>query len=149
MMNKEEYKKHVSKTCPKTKEWRTMLLAFIVGGTICMIGEGFRDLYTEVIPKFNSTQVTSLVTITMIFFGSLFTGLGLYDKLGRYAGAGSVIPITGFANSVVSPAVEFNREGLFYGVMSNMFVVAGPIIVSGVVWSVLVGLIYFIVGVAV
>ena len=114
-----------------------------------MIGEGFRDLYTEVIPKFNSTQVTTLVTITMIFLGSLFTGLGLYDKLGRYAGAGSVIPITGFANSVVSPAVEFNREGLFYGVMSNMFVVAGPIIVSGVVWSVIVGTIYFIVGVAV
>lgn len=149
MMNKEDYKKHVTKTCPKTKEWRTMILAFIVGGTICMIGEGFNDLYTEVIPKFNSQQVSTLVTITMIFLGSLFTGIGLYDKLGRHAGAGSVIPITGFANSVVSPAVEFNREGLFFGVMSNMFVVAGPVIVSGVVWSVLVGVIYFIVGVAV
>ena len=149
MMNKEDYKKHVAKTCPRTKEWRTMILAFIVGGTICMIGEGFNDLYTQVIPKFNSQQVSTLVTITMIFLGSLFTGVGLYDKLGRHAGAGSIIPITGFANSVVSPAVEFNREGLFYGVMSNMFVVAGPVIVSGVVWSVLVGVIYFIVGVAV
>ncbi len=146
MMNKEEYKKHVSKTCPKTKELRTMILAFLVGGTICMIGEGFNDLYTEVIPTFNSIQVSQLVTITMIFLGSLFTALGLYDKLGRHAGAGSIIPITGFANSVVSPAVEFNREGLFYGIMSNMFVVAGPVIVSGVAWSVIVGIIYFIIG---
>jgi len=147
MMNKDEYQKFVSKTCPRTKEWSTLIWAFVIGGMICMSGEGFKDLYTAVIPAYNSKQVQTLVTITMIFLGSFFTAIGLYDKLGKFAGAGSVIPITGFANSVVSPAVEFNREGIFYGVMSKMFVVAGPVIVSGVVWSVIIGVIYYIVGV--
>lgn len=149
MMDKEEYKKHVQKTSPKTKEWHTLLIAFVVGGTICCIGEMFKEIYTRYIPDINSIQVSMLVCITMVFLGSFLTGIGVYDKIGRYAGAGSLIPITGFANAVTSPAMEFNREGVFYGVMSKMFVVAGPVIVSAVAWSVLVGVIYYIVGVCI
>ena len=147
MIDKKEYQKHVTKTAPRTKEWKTMLLAFLIGGSICCIGEGLKDLYTYLIADFNTKQITMLVTITLIFIGSFLTAIGVYDKLGRIAGAGSILPITGFANAIVSPAIEFNREGVFYGVMSKMFVVAGPVIVSGVVWSVLCGIIYYIVGV--
>lgn len=81
----------------------------------------------------------------MIFIGAFLTGLGVYDRIGKYAGGGSIVPITGFANSVVSPAMEFKTEGFVYGLASKMFIVAGPIIVFGVLSSVLVGLIYFII----
>lgn len=147
MLSQEEYKKYIDKTQPKSKEFRTMISAFIIGGIICMIGEGFKDLFQYLLPQFDKDQIASLVSITMIFLGAFFTGLGLYDRLGKYAGAGSIIPITGFANSIVSPAMEFNKEGVFYGIMAKMFVIAGPIIVSGISASVLVGIIYYIVGV--
>lgn len=147
MLNKEEYKKYVESTCPRTSEWKTLVTAFIVGGIICMIGQGFRDLYVFLLPHYTKLQIGALVSVTMIFLGSFFTGLGLYDKLGKYAGAGSIIPITGFANSIVSPAIEFNKEGVFFGIMAKMFVIAGPIIVSGISASVLIGIIYYIVGV--
>lgn len=147
MLSQEEYKKYIDKTQPKSKELRTMISAFIIGGIICMIGEGFKDLFQYLLPQFDKDQIASLVSITMIFLGAFFTGLGLYDRLGKYAGAGSIIPITGFANSIVSPAMEFNKEGVFYGIMAKMFVIAGPIIVSGISASVLVGVIYYIVGV--
>lgn len=147
MLSQEEYKKYIDKTQPKSKELRTMISAFIIGGIICMIGEGFKDLFQYLLPQFDKDQIASLVSITMIFLGAFFTGLGLYDRLGKYAGAGSIIPITGFANSIVSPAMEFNKEGVFYGIMAKMFVIAGPIIVSGISASVLVGIIYYIVGV--
>lgn len=147
MLSQEEYKKYIDKTQPKSKELRTMISAFIIGGIICMIGEGFKDLFQYLLPQFDKDQIASLVSITMIFLGAFFTGLGLYDRLGKYAGAGSIIPITGFANSIVSPAMEFNKEGVFYGIMAKMFVIAGPIIVSGISASVLVGIIYYLVGV--
>ena len=86
------------------------------------------------------TELRMWTTVIMIFLGALFTGLGLYDRLGYYAGGGSIIPITGFANSIVSPAMEYNREGVFFGICSKMFTIAGPIIVFGVVASVIVGL---------
>lgn len=145
MINKEEYAEYVHNTCPKTSEWRTLITAFIVGGIICMMGQGFGDLYKYLLPLYSKAQIGSIVSITMIFLGALFTGLGLYDKLGKYAGAGSIVPITGFANSVVSPAIEFNKEGIFYGIMAKMFIIAGPIIVSGVCSSVLIGIVYYIV----
>lgn len=146
MLDKKEYIEYVHKTCPKSSQWRTLITAFIVGGSICMIGQGITDLYKYLIPSFEKSDIGTLVSITMIFLGAFFTGLGLYDKLGKYAGAGSIVPITGFANSIVSPAMEFNKEGIFYGIMAKMFVIAGPIIVSGVCSSVLVGVIYYIIG---
>lgn len=147
MIEKEKYKEYISKTCPKSSHWKTLLTAFLVGGTICVVGEALKDLYSYLLPSFEKKMVLSLVTITMIFLGAFFTGIGWYDKLGKYAGAGSIVPITGFANSIVSPAMEFNKEGIFYGIMAKMFIISGPIIVSGVSASVLVGIIYYIVGV--
>ena len=110
-----------------------------------MIGEAFLDLYTYTLPMLGQEEIAVLTTITMIFFGGLLTALGLYDKMGRHCGAGTIIPITGFANSIVSPAIEFNREGVFKGVMSKMFDIAGPVIVSGVTLSAIVGIIFYLI----
>lgn len=138
----EDYLKYVKKISPKTKEVRTLFRAFWVGGFICSIGQSFRFLYQYVL-GLSGDQLSGFVSMTMIFLGALFTGIGIYDRIGKYAGGGSIVPITGFANSVVSPAIEFKTEGYIYGTASKMFIVAGPIIVFGVVSSVLVGLIYY------
>ncbi len=145
MIDRKEYQQFVKKNSPKSPMFRTLFWAFVVGGIICCIGEGFGDMYRAVIPRIDEKAVAIYESCTMIFLGSLLTALGLYDKIGRFAGGGSIIPITGFANSVVSPAMEYNREGVFFGVCAKMFVIAGPIIVFGVVASFLVGLVgYFI-----
>ncbi|MGN0771737.1 MAG: SpoVA/SpoVAEb family sporulation membrane protein [Christensenellales bacterium] len=146
MIDSKQYQEYVHSNAQKSNEWLTLTVAFVVGGIICMIGQGFSDLYTYLFPKWEEKDVASLTSITMIFLGSFFTGLGWYDKLGAYAGAGTIIPITGFANSVVSPAIEFRKEGIIFGTMAKMFLVAGPIIVSGVGVSVAVGIIYYIIG---
>ncbi len=145
MIEKTAYQEYVNKTVPRTQELKTLLTAFISGGIICMIGEGFLDLYTYTLPMLGTEEIATLTTITMIFIGGLLTALGLYDKLGRHCGAGTIIPITGFANSIVSPAIEFNREGVFQGVMSKMFDVAGPVIVSGVTLSAILGIIFYLI----
>ncbi|MDD7351576.1 MAG: SpoVA/SpoVAEb family sporulation membrane protein [Clostridia bacterium] len=146
MIDSKQYQEYVHKNAQKSNELLTLTIAFVVGGIICMIGQGFSDLYTYLFPKWETKDVATLTSITMIFLGSFFTGLGWYDKLGAYAGAGTIIPITGFANSVVSPAIEFRKEGIIFGTMAKMFLVAGPIIVSGVGVSVAVGIIYYIIG---
>ena len=138
----ENYIQYVKSVSPKTKEKRTLFRAFFVGGIICCIGQALRYFYLYVF-NIAGDQLSAWVSMTMIFFGALLTGLGVYDRIGKYAGGGSIVPITGFANSVVSPSMEFKTEGYVYGVASKMFVVAGPIIVFGVVGSVLVGLIYY------
>ena len=140
-MEKERYLKLIKDTTPKTKMVKTLALSFTVGGMICCIGQAVADIIMLISPAMPETEMKMWTTIVMIFLGSFFTGVGLYDKLGYYAGGGSIIPITGFANSIVSPAMEYNREGVVFGVCSKMFTVAGPIIVFGVVASVLVGLI--------
>lgn len=149
MIEKKAYQEYVKKTTPRTNEVRTLLTAFVSGGIICMIGEAIKDLYTAYLTMLTTDEIAVLTTITLIFLGGFFTALGLYDKAGKYCGAGTIIPITGFANSVVSPAIEFNREGVFQGVMSRMFDIAGPVIVSGVTLSVIVGLIFYIIEVAI
>ena len=122
--------------------WRTLVAAFLVGGAICCVGEGVKDVLSLVFKDMPEKTLAIYESCIMIFLGSFFTALGLYDKLGHYAGGGSIIPITGFANSVVSPAMEYNREGVFFGICAKMFVIAGPIIVFGVAASFLVGVIY-------
>ncbi len=139
MIDKTAYSEYVNKTVPKTQELKTLLTAFITGGIICMIGEGILDLYTATLPMLAQEEIATLTTITLIFIGGFLTALGLYDKLG------TIIPITGFANSIVSPAIEFNREGVFQGVMSKMFDIAGPVIVSGVTLSAIVGIIFYLI----
>ena len=144
MIEREEYQKYVKENAPKSPMVRT-LLAALVGGIICCIGEGIGDILRLIFKDMSDKNVAIYESCIMIFLGSFFTAVGLYDKLGHFAGGGSIIPITGFANSVVSPAMEYNREGVFFGVCAKMFVIAGPIIVFGVVASFVVGLIgYFV-----
>lgn len=145
MIDKKAYAELVKQRSPKSKEFKTLIFAFLIGGTICCIGEAVGDILKLIIPDIGPQTEGQLTSCIMIFLGSLLTGVGVYDKIGKVAGAGSIVPITGFANSVVSPAMEYNREGVVLGVMSRMFVVAGPIIVSGVLSSILVGLVYWIV----
>ena len=138
------YLELVSKKMPKSRHLTTMFRAFWTGGTICMIGQAFTDLYSSLPASLPEEDVSALTTITLIFITAVLTGIGVYDKIGAYAGAGSIVPITGFANSVVSPAIEHKREGVVLGLCSNMFSVAGPVIVFGISSSVLVGIIVLI-----
>lgn len=142
--NNLNYLDYVKSISPKTKQIRSLFRAFWVGGVICMIGQLARDLL-ETFVGLTGDELSSFVSMIMIFLGALFTGLGVYDRIGKYAGGGSIVPITGFANSVVSPSMEFKTEGYIFGTAAKMFVVAGPIIVFGVASSVLVGLIYFVI----
>ena len=138
----ENYLNYVKSISPKTNEKRSLIRAFWVGGFICCIGQGLKFLLSY-LTNLTGDDLGAYVSFFMIFIGAFLTGLGVYDRIGKYAGGGSIVPITGFANSVVSPAMEFKTEGFVYGLASKMFIVAGPIIVFGVLSSVLVGLIYF------
>ena len=115
--------------------------AFWVGGLICVIGQFINDIFLKMgVPK---DELGTYVSIVMVFLGAVLTGIGVYDKLGDYAGAGSVVPITGFANSIVSPAMEFKKEGFVFGVAAKMFTIAGPVLVYGIGSSVIVGILYY------
>ena len=141
----EAYIKYVSSVSPKTKETRSLLNAFLVGGAICVIGQFLRYMF-EFLFGMRGDELAGSVSVVLIFLSALLTGLGVYDRIGKYAGGGSIVPITGFANSVVAPAMEFRSEGFVYGLAAKMFVIAGPILVFGIVSSVAVGLIYYIAG---
>ncbi|EGT3692346.1 stage V sporulation protein AC [Clostridioides difficile] len=137
------YKKYVDQISPKPTYLKNYTLAFIVGGIICMIGQAINDLYMKV-GGFDKLGASSATSITLIFIGAFLTGLGVYDLIGKRAGAGSIIPITGFANSIVSPAMEYKREGYVLGVGANLFKIAGPVLVYGIGSSILCGIIYYI-----
>ncbi len=140
-----DYIKYVNSVAPKTNHGRSLLHAFLVGGFICVIGQFIR--YTLLyLFGFYGDELAGATSVVLIFIGCLLTGLGVYDNIGHFAGGGSIVPITGFANSVCSPAMEFRSEGFVYGLASKMFVVAGPIIVYGISASVLVGIIYYVIG---
>ena len=139
----EKYLNYVSTIAPKTNEKRSLLHAFWVGGTICVIGQFIRFML-EFFCGLYGDELACTTSVVLIFIGALLTGLGVYDRIGKYAGGGSIVPITGFANSVVSPAMEFKTEGFIYGLAAKMFAIAGPIIVFGVIGSVVVGGVYFV-----
>jgi len=143
--NRENYNKnyiaYVHSFDPPTKHFKNCLRAFLVGGFICCIGQFLRYILEGVF-ALNGDELAGTVSIILIFLGTFLTGLGVYDRIGRNAGAGSIVPITGFANSVASPAMEFKTEGMVYGMAAKMFIVAGPIIVFGVCAGTLVGIIY-------
>ncbi len=125
-----------------TKSWITIPKAFVIGGLICTLGEALLNLYEYFgLNKENSAMLTS---ITLIFLSALFTGLGLYQKLAKHAGAGTLVPITGFANSVVAPAIEFKTEGMILGLGAKIFIISGPVILYGTLASMVYGLIYYI-----
>lgn len=134
-ITKENYKQYVFEKMPKSSHFKNMLWAFLVGGTICAIGQAFIQFYSM---WFGKDDASVLASGTLVFVAALLTGFGVYDNIGRFAGAGSTIPITGFSNAVVSPALEFRAEGYIYGVGAKMFQVAGPVIVNGVTISVII-----------
>jgi stage V sporulation protein AC len=146
-MNKKEKKiknkfKQISKQGePKSNIVGHCIKAFIVGGILCDVGQLVNNILANFgIPKDMQPTWTSII---MVFIGAFLTGIGIYDKLGEFAGAGSLVPITGFANSIVSPAMEFKKEGLIFGVAAKMFIIAGPVLVYGIGSSVIVGIIYY------
>ena len=138
-MTNEEYNEYIKKKQPRSPLGMDMLRAFLVGGLICAGGEGLRALYISL--GLDTESAGTAVSISLVFLGALLTGLGLYDDIARFAGAGTLVPITGFANSVVSPAIDFKSEGFITGMASKMFVVAGPVIVFGTLASVVYGVI--------
>ncbi len=137
-----EYARLVSKFTPRSRHVVGCLRAFWVGGAICALGQGLTALAdTLELGEVTAPMFTSMV---LIFLGTTLTGIGVYDRIGRYAGAGSIVPITGFANSVAAPALEFRREGMILGLGAKLFTLAGPVLTYGVSASVLVGIVYWI-----
>ena len=135
------YLKYVRSLEPPTKHFKNCVAAFGVGGLICTIGQFFRYMLENA--GLSGDELAGAVSVILIFFGCLLTGLGVYDRIGRHAGAGSIVPITGFANSVTSPALEFKTEGFIFGTAAKMFTIAGAIIVYGLVSGVIVGIVYY------
>ncbi len=142
-INKDDYQKYVTATMPKSKTFTDCVKAFLVGGTICTVGQAISLLATDLL-KLSEKDAGAFTSAAMILLGALLTGLGVYDIIGSFAGAGSIVPITGFSNSIVSPAMEFKREGLILGLGAKMFVVAGPVLVYGIISATAVGIIYFL-----
>ena len=141
-MTKQEYAQYVKEMSPKSPFWKDVLLAFVVGGLICTVGQAVLNGFTAA--GLDETDAGTATCISMVFLSAVFTGLSLYDNLAKHAGAGTLVPITGFANSIAAPAVEFKTEGFILGVGAKMFTIAGPVIVYGLSASVVYGLIYWI-----
>ncbi len=143
-MTNKEYSRLADRLAPKSKTPKNCLLAFAVGGMICMLGQGLRNLYEGFgLPDESCGTLTS---VSLIFLASLLTGLSLYDDLAKHAGAGTLIPITGFSNAITAPAVEFKTEGLVTGLAVKMFTIAGPVLVYGISASVVLGVILWLTG---
>ena len=134
-----QYQKRVNEKMPRRNIALQCLRAFVSGGIICCIGQAVRD-FGEKSLALQEDDVAAFTSIVMVFLGATLTGLGVYDQIGAWAGAGSIVPITGFANSIVSPAMEFKREGYVMGVGAKLFSIAGPVLVYGISASILVGL---------
>lgn len=139
--SKRMYDKMVKEASPDSPIVLNCIKAFVSGGMICTIGQLIRN-YIETFHLGEDTT-SLIVCVILILASAILTGLGIYGKLGKYCGAGTIVPITGFANSVVSPAIEFKKEGLVFGMAAKMFLIAGPVIVYGTLTSMLVGLIYY------
>ena len=138
-MTNQDYGKLVNDRSKPSPMGKNLVWAFLVGGTICTIGQGLSNLYQSW--GLDKDQAGTAVSVTLIFAAALLTGLGCFDKLAKRAGAGTLVPITGFANAMVSPALEFKSEGLITGTAAKLFVVAGPVLVFGISASVVYGLI--------
>ena len=141
-----DYDKMSQKASPPTKSWRNIPMAFVVGGLICTLGQALSNLYLYA--GLEKDAASGATSITLVFLAVLLTGLKLYDKIARYAGAGTLVPITGFANAMSSAAIEFKSEGLIMGLGAKMFTIAGPVIVYGVGASVVYGLVVWLFGLA-
>lgn len=141
-LQKIKYQEMVSQAKPKPPLLRNILGAFVFGGLICTFGQALLNFYTSFgLAKADAGAATSA---TLVFLAAVLTGLGIYDSIAKYAGAGTIVPITGFANSIVAPALEFRREGMVFGVGQRIFTLAGPVLAFGFVTSWLIGLITYL-----
>ena len=134
----EEYRREVEKRMPKSPAALQCLKAFLVGGLICVLGQGIHDL--GVLLSLSDADASTVSSVVLIGLTAVLTGVGVFDRIASFAGAGTVVPITGFANSIVAPAMEYRPEGLVLGVGAKLFTVAGPVLVYGIAASVIVGL---------
>lgn len=138
-MTNAEYQEYVKKKSPNSPLALNMVKAFLFGGAICTIGQLIQNGYQSL--GLDKRDASTAVSITLIFIGALLTGLHVYSRLAKHAGAGTIVPITGFANSIVSPALEFKSEGFILGMSAKMFAIAGPVLVFGITASIIYGLI--------
>lgn len=143
-ISKENYKEYIFEKSPKSAHWKNMFWAFLIGGLICAFGQVLIEMF--ILLGVDNENASVMASSTLVAIAALATGLGIYDKLGRFAGAGSTIPITGFSNAIVSPALEFRSEGLIYGLGAKMFLVAGPVVVNGVTVAVIIALLTLLFG---
>lgn len=144
-MEKETYKRFADAHAPRSPIGKDCLFAFLIGGAVCTLAQGFHDIYLGLC-HMNAEDAATLTSVTMILLAVLLTGFGVFDKLAKVAGAGTLVPITGFANAVVSPAIDSHAEGLILGVGAKIFTVAGPVLLYGTLAGSVYGLIYWIVG---
>lgn len=141
-MNKEEYCEYVKKRAKKSPVLKDTIFAFLIGGLLCIIGQGFFDLYRAL--GVNEKDLSSLASMTLIFISFVLTTLGIFDNIAKIAGAGTLVPITGFANAVVSCAIDNKSEGYVLGVGAKIFSIAGPVILYGITSGVIYGIIYYL-----
>ena len=141
-MTKETYAKLVKKRSRNSRLWLDCLKAFLIGGAICTIGQGISELYLYL--GFSEDEAKTLCSVKLIFFGVLLTVMHQYERLAKHGGAGTLVPITGFANAMSSPAIEFKAEGFITGLAAKMFVIAGPVLVYGTAAAVIYGFIYWL-----
>ena len=140
-VSQKEYGEMVKKASSNSKSCIDIPCAFVIGGLICVIGQALTDFYSYL--GFDDRTSAAWCTVTLVFLSALLTGLGVYEKIAKHGGAGTLVPVTGFANAVVSPAVEFKSEGFILGLGAKIFIIAGPVILYGTAASVLYGLIYY------
>ncbi|MBQ8025450.1 MAG: stage V sporulation protein AC [Oscillospiraceae bacterium] len=140
----QEYAKLVKEKSPNSKLGKNLCKAFVIGGLICCVGQLIGDGCAML--QLDTETGKTVTSVVMVFLGTLLTGLGVYDKLAKHAGAGTLVPITGFANSVAAPAIDFKSEGLITGLGAKMFIIAGPVLVYGTAASVVYGVIYLLLG---
>lgn len=137
----DRYNKYVDTVTPKTSIPKALFHSFAVGGTTCVIGQGIGDIVMLISPTMSKDMVANITSMILVTVAILFTGLGFFDVIARQGGAGSFLPITGFANAMASASMEFKTEGLIFGTSVKLFSVVGPVVVNGIVWSSLAGLI--------
>ncbi len=143
-MTEHEYGKLVQELAPKSPIWKDCINAFWIGGLICTVGQLIMNGYSAL--GLDKTDAGTATSMTLVALSALLTGLSLYDNIAKHAGAGTLVPITGFANSIAAPAIEFKTEGMILGTAAKMFTIAGPVIVYGLSASVVYGVIYWIIG---
>lgn len=141
-VTKNEYTKLTEKASPSSPSFKNIPIAFLVGGLICTIGQAIFQLYQQT--GLNEQDARTAVSVTLVALGAILTALKVYDNIAKYAGAGTLVPITGFSNAIVSPAIEFKSEGFVMGIGAKMFVIAGPVLVYGIIASILYGVVLWV-----